>query len=75
MPVLTTIRKVITSGINRLEHCPTKWMIADILTSVQTRGEYYGYAVIALTKNGKQDEFLLDKSLPEWLRAHVRYLL
>jgi hypothetical protein len=86
MPLLAVIRQAITMGIMRLEYCPTKWMIADILTSVQTRGEYYVYARTCLTeglsamvrelcRNGKGDEFLLDKALPGWLRDKVKSLL
>lgn len=39
MPLLAAIRESIKRKEIRLEHCRTEWMVADMLTSTQTKGK------------------------------------
>jgi hypothetical protein len=41
MPLLAVIREAINEGIIKLVYCPTRWMVADILTSNASRGDEY----------------------------------
>jgi hypothetical protein len=41
IPLLAVIREAIRDGIIKLVYCPTRWMVADILTSNASRGDEY----------------------------------
>ena len=41
IPLLAVIREAINDQVINLVYCPTEWMVADILTSADSKGESY----------------------------------
>jgi len=64
MPLLSAIRQAIENKIIKLVHCPTEWMVADILTSQESKGELYKRLLNILMHGHK---FLRDRYKNEGL--------